>query len=318
MIDFRYHLVSIISVFLALAVGIVVGTTALNGVIVDDLRQRVDGLSADKRAREQTIGDQQRQLGAASGFVNAVTPQEVAGQLTGRRISLISVPGVSADVRSDVTTVLEQSGAVLSTRVRLGDAFNDPNREADLGAVTTDAARLQGLTLDGDSTTAQRVAETLAASLVGTGNALGSSTSIAAEQRALDPWRSAGLVTVDRQDGPGDLALVLVPDPPNPKPDKDVLTPQVLALALSLDQRDNGTVVAGSLDSASGGILGAVRSSDTLPSRLSTQDSVETPWGRISLVLTARSEAAGNGGQYGAGPGARAPLPLPSATPSKK
>ena len=50
----------------------------------------------------------------------------------------------------------------------------------------------------------------------------------------------------------------------------------------------------------------------------STQDSVETPWGRISLVLTARSEAAGNGGQYGAGPGARAPLPLPSATPSKK
>ena len=60
MIDFRYHLVSIISVFLALAVGIVVGTTALNGVIVDDLRQRVDGLAADKRAREQTIGDQQR------------------------------------------------------------------------------------------------------------------------------------------------------------------------------------------------------------------------------------------------------------------
>ena len=31
MIDFRYHIVSIIAVFLALAVGIVVGTTALNG-----------------------------------------------------------------------------------------------------------------------------------------------------------------------------------------------------------------------------------------------------------------------------------------------
>src|SRR4051794_38573000 len=163
MIDFRYHLVSIISVFLALAVGIVVGTTALNGVIVDDLRQRVDGLAADKRAREQTIGDQQRQLAAASSFVNAVTPSEVAGQLAGQRITLISAPGVSAQVRSDVTSVLEQAGAVLTTRVRLGDAFNDANREPDIGAVATDAGRRQGLTLEGDSTTAQRVGETLAA-----------------------------------------------------------------------------------------------------------------------------------------------------------
>ncbi|MFN2523414.1 MAG: copper transporter, partial [Mycobacteriales bacterium] len=41
-IDFRYHLVSIIAVFLALALGIVVGTTALNGGIVDTLRRGQD------------------------------------------------------------------------------------------------------------------------------------------------------------------------------------------------------------------------------------------------------------------------------------
>ncbi len=312
MIDFRYHLVSIISVFLALAVGIVVGTTALNGVIVDDLRQRVDGLAADKRAREQTIGDQQRQLAAASAFVTAVTPQEVAGQLAGRRVTLISGPGVAADVRSNVATVLEQAGAVVTTRIRLGDAFADVNRQPEIGAVATDAARRQGVTLEADAAPEERVAEALAVTLVGTGDGLGTPAAIAAEQRALDAWRSTNLISVEQQDGPGDLAVLLVGDPPDPPPDKDVLTPQVVALAGSLDSRDDGTVVGGSQEAAASGALGAVRSADNLPSRVSTQDSVDTPWGRVGLVKTARSELAGTAGQYGSGPGSSAPLPTPT------
>lgn len=313
MIDFRYHLVSIISVFLALAVGIVVGTTALNGVIVDDLRQRVNGLAADKRAREQTINEQQRVLSGASAFVTAVTPQEVAGQLDGRRITLISAPGVSADVRSDVQNVLQQAGATLTTRVRMNDAFADVNRQPDIEAVATDAARIQGVSLDDQATAPQRVAEAFGTAVVGTGGGLGSPSSVAAQRRALDPWRSAGLVTVDQEDGPGDLAILLVPDPPNPRPDQDVLTPQILALAPALDDRDVGTVVAGSLDSADSGALGAVRNSSQITKRVSSQDSVETPWGRIGLVRTARAEVAGNPGQYGAGPGSRGPLPVPTS-----
>jgi hypothetical protein len=38
MIDFRYHLVSLVAVFLALAVGIVLGTTALNGPLTRGLQ----------------------------------------------------------------------------------------------------------------------------------------------------------------------------------------------------------------------------------------------------------------------------------------
>jgi hypothetical protein len=156
------------------------------------------------------------------------------------------------------------------------------------------------------------MAEALSVTLVGTGDRLGDPTAIAAEQRALEPWRSANLVTVDQQDGPGDLALILVGDPPDPRPEEDVLTPLVVALARSLDSRDDGTVVAGSLEAADSGALGAVRNADDLPSRVSTQDSVDTPWGRIGLVRTARFELTGTAGQYGSGPGSRAPLPTPS------
>ena len=48
MIDFRYHLVSLISVFLALAVGIVLGAGPLKEAIGDQLTGQVESLRADK------------------------------------------------------------------------------------------------------------------------------------------------------------------------------------------------------------------------------------------------------------------------------
>ncbi len=47
MIDFRYHLVSIVAVFLALAIGIVLGTTALNGPITSRLRSLETSLRSE-------------------------------------------------------------------------------------------------------------------------------------------------------------------------------------------------------------------------------------------------------------------------------
>ena len=55
MISFRYHIVSIIAVFLALALGIVVGTTALNGPITKDLRHQVDSLKGDRNSLSDQV-----------------------------------------------------------------------------------------------------------------------------------------------------------------------------------------------------------------------------------------------------------------------
>src|SRR5581483_8165830 len=43
-INFRYHVVSLTAVFLALAIGLVVGTAALNGPAADALGEQVDAL----------------------------------------------------------------------------------------------------------------------------------------------------------------------------------------------------------------------------------------------------------------------------------
>ena len=52
MIDFRYHLVSLIAVFLAVALGIIIGTTALNEPILTDIEGQVAELEEDKRSLE--------------------------------------------------------------------------------------------------------------------------------------------------------------------------------------------------------------------------------------------------------------------------
>lgn len=48
MIDFRYHLVSLVAVFLALAVGIILGAGPLADPIGDTLTGQVDKLREDR------------------------------------------------------------------------------------------------------------------------------------------------------------------------------------------------------------------------------------------------------------------------------
>ena len=68
MIDFRYHLVSLIAVFLAIALGIVIGTTQLNGKVLDDLRGQVSSLEQDKRDLEDNTQQLQTQQDNSEAF----------------------------------------------------------------------------------------------------------------------------------------------------------------------------------------------------------------------------------------------------------
>ena len=74
MVDFRYHVVSIIAVFLALALGIVVGTTALNGALLDNLKTSIDTLSTDKRALEGSVSVLREQVASDQRLVEQVAP----------------------------------------------------------------------------------------------------------------------------------------------------------------------------------------------------------------------------------------------------
>lgn len=77
MISFRYHVVSLVGVFLALALGIVIGTTALNGPVTSDLRHQVDDLKKQRSSLATQNKDLQGQVDTAGQFATTFGSQIV-------------------------------------------------------------------------------------------------------------------------------------------------------------------------------------------------------------------------------------------------
>ena len=113
MINFRYHVVSLTAVFLALAIGLVVGTAALNGPAVDTLKDRVDALSKDNGNYREQANQYRDELNRSQDFATQVSPALLNGKLTGRKIAVVVLP-TGKDYAEGVTSMLKIAGANLT------------------------------------------------------------------------------------------------------------------------------------------------------------------------------------------------------------
>jgi hypothetical protein len=315
-IDFRYHLVSIIAVFLALALGIVLGTTALNGVVLDDLRSRARSLAADNHNQVAQIDALQAALAQRSAFITRAEPALEQDVLTGQRVAVISAPGVPTSLRDGLRDALRRGGAVLTADVRLAPPFADPNQANALDDLATRLV-VPGVTLPAKATGMELAAATLASVLV---TRPGTKTpSPDAVQATLAGFQQAGFLSVAGTPGStATLALLVVP--PGPSSDDaaaKALDEAVTTMGVQLATEGVGVVLAGSQSAATDGLLTTVRKDRTVTARVSTVDSVDTAAGRIATVRALRSSASGRVGSYGFGPGAAAPLPSLAPSPAK-
>ena len=89
MIDFRYHLVSIVSIFLALAVGLLLGSTVLRPYALEGL-QRVSKVEKHEiDSLLQTRDQLQRQIAADNQFAQANAPVLLHQLLEGQQVVLV-------------------------------------------------------------------------------------------------------------------------------------------------------------------------------------------------------------------------------------
>ncbi len=112
MFDMRYHIASLVAVFLALTVGIVLGTAIVNrGIVVKQQTALVSGL----REEFATLRDRNRALQEAAAqndrFFQTVLPVLIDKRLAKKRVAVVSTdPQDTAGVRSVVIS-LRQAGA---------------------------------------------------------------------------------------------------------------------------------------------------------------------------------------------------------------
>ncbi|WP_026459333.1 copper transporter [Schaalia vaccimaxillae] len=116
MINFRYHLVSLIAVFSALAIGIILGAgplqTRLSSALEksDDPAAQVDSPAlADARARQNA---------EAAGLL-AAAQAVIPGTLEGLKVVTVSLPGADSGDVSQTRQMLEDAGAQLVGAVSL-------------------------------------------------------------------------------------------------------------------------------------------------------------------------------------------------------
>jgi hypothetical protein len=338
MIDFRYHLVSLVSVFLALAVGIVLGAGPLKDPISEGLSQSVQQLRQDR----DSLGDQLKTAQAGSRnrdtFITDVQDHLVEGELEGRSVVLVTLPGADPDAVHPLTQAVTAAGARLTGRIDLREAWADP---ASRSARDTAIANLRG-TVGGTSGTAAGGSRTASPSPTASGTAGSAADTAAAEVLAralvttepspaerpdetsrtlLESLARAGLLDVNGETpGRAGTAILLAPGvatalqggvvpTPSPSPSPDG-TPAWMALASVLDADSSGAVIVGPASSATtGGILAAVRAQQPLATAVSTVDTGGTPMGDVTAVLALREQQRGNAGSYGFGAGAKAVLP---------
>lgn len=137
MVDFRYHLVSLVSVFLALALGIILGAGPLQNSIGDTLSGQVETLRTSQDEARAELALTQTQLEGSEAALNLAGEQLLPGTLTDRNVALVVLPGTNADVVDGLEAELELSGAKISAQVKLTASFADSAKGTYRGALAT-------------------------------------------------------------------------------------------------------------------------------------------------------------------------------------
>jgi len=277
-ISFRYHLVSIAAVLLALAAGIALGAGPLddNSVLPGD-----DGAGS---VADPAIARFE------SGYAARTSGALLKDALKGRSVVVMTLPGARAEETKGIRADIEKAGADVTGEVRLTGKLLDPaNRQFAEGVAQQSAADVEGVADAGESYS--RIGAALGRSVLG-GAGKNLDTTATTISSAFDEGQLLSFGA--KPERFADLAVVV--SGPGRAGDSGSVSAQ---LAKAIDGSGGGAVLAGpSTSSQDGGVLAALRDSDAA-SQVSTVDVTDTAAGRVVVSLALAQEAKGQSGSWG-------------------
>ncbi len=298
MIDFRYHIVSIVAIFFALGAGVVLGAGPLKGT-------QSELVQAQAERDRQQLADTRDQLTQAKAldkfrddYVAKVTAGLTDGKLTGKKIAVVTMPNADGDLTTALQDELEKAGGQVTTKVALDAKLFDPGQRQLVESLVTQLVTAD-IQFPTDSTTYQRAGMILARGVAAKEEG---KSADADSTKILSGLTGAKLVSLkpsqikDR----ASLILVVAAKPPTPAPDNSTYNDAVDFIE-GLDQGSGGVVVAGTAESAqNGGLIKALRSDSEATKIVSSVDVADIPAGQATVVFALVEQASGKAGQYGA------------------
>jgi hypothetical protein len=274
MLDFRYHALSLVAVFLALGIGIVLGATLGDSVVSQANKDVRSSLRGDLISARDSASKAMDQLAQRDRFDTGAFPFIAGGRLRGQRVAIVSSGPLPQDVENSARNAVKDAGGTI-------DSLSQFDARPDLVALGNGAGK--GFKQLGTAPNQLRpVGRRLGRALV-TGGGVVQRLQNTSPDAFKGDYRGADAVIYYRTND-----------------DRDTQS-KTFESALLEGMRGSGIPVVG------------VERTQTDPSQipsyvsagLSTVDDIDIPPGRIALILT----LTGRRGDFGFKKTAQAPLP---------
>ena len=271
MLDFRYHALSLVSVFLALVLGLLLGVAIGDRGLVSSAERDVRAsLRGDVRKAQAESENLRAQLDEQNKFLQEAYPLMVGSRLIGERVGVVTLGDVSDQEIGNVRDALEATGGRLTSVVSIRTPL-------DLPSISTAAAGTAFQNLQVEPKLVKRFGER-----IGVGYVSGGGRLLDKVHRELLASSSGALGGVD--------SVVVIREPRTfQKPQQNVLDDFEDGLMTGLSN-NNGTVVGVETTDTDPSQVGWYRDHD-----LASVDDVDQLPGRAALVFA----LAGADGAFG-------------------
>jgi hypothetical protein len=306
LINFRFHLISLIAVFLALALGVVMGYGVLGEPTVDTLQGRVDEVEAraDRiRAENDALRQENERL---STSMQSIDDFAVTSRLSGGAVP-VAVRGLNQDHIAEFVRLARRGGAVVPGIIWLEEKWGLKNPDA-----ITELASIIGTGATNRTAVRDAAARALATRLA-------AGPTPAGRQDLLTQLDDAGFLSVQEVDGlPFDSAafdgrggrVLAVGGTEASVPHERGTIPlarALVAVGIPVAVADSWQNVEGG--EPRGAPLAGIRDDDELSSTVATLDAFDAVDGPLVAVLILGERGQGVIGHYGFGQGADGAVP---------
>jgi Copper transport outer membrane protein, MctB len=277
-ISYRHHIVSLVAVFLALAVGVALGGGPLSDLGRDDTPASATTREQRTVARTASYGDD---------FAAASATKLYAGALRDHPVSVLTMPGAEGDVVSALGAQVEAAGGTVTSTYDVQPTLVDGSKKSLVDALGSQLMTQLGPgVVTADTSTYERLGQLVGLAVAG--DDLSGPDADAVRQSLA----GAELMTSPQTAHRAALVLVVLGDQVDPA----ILSGLVTGLAAQA----TGVVVAGDTTSATpAGDLAGLRS-EPAADRVATADGVDTPLGQVTAVLALIRSLSVQGGSFGA------------------
>jgi hypothetical protein len=305
-ISLRSHAISLAAVFLALAIGVALGSGLLSNTLLaglkDDktqMQNQINGLTDEKNVLNE-------KLSAAGEFDAQMSPRLIRDALKGQTVVVFRTPDAVDDDVSAVSRLVGDSGGVVTGTISLTQEFVAANSSEKLLSVVNSPIVPAGRQLSTTSVDqGSQAGDLLGIALMTGKDPAAPAVDDTQRDAVLAALRDTGFVTYGTERiGAADTALIVTGG--GLADDAGNQGATVARFAAGLAPHGSGTLIAGRDGSATGtGAVAVVRSDAGLTNAVSTVDDVDSPSGRITSVLALQETTrGGRPGQYGIGRGA--------------